>query len=227
MLDESLLRRMMPAAGARLDPHLPYIESALIKGCILTDAGRTPNRLAAFFAQLAHESGEYRYMQEIWGPTPAQQGYEGRADLGNVHPGDGARFKGHGPIQITGRANHRACGQALGLDLEREPTLLTKPQYATASAVWFWRFGNGARIDLNLLADRGWFKTITRVINGGLNGLSDRRLYWDRNRALLGLPMIDLDQEAQVIKDFQRERGLLADGDAGPKTFAALRAAAA
>lgn len=91
--------------------------------------------------------------------------------------------------------------------------------------MWFWTQGNG-KINLNLLADRGWFKTITRVINGGFNGLSDRRQYWDCNRALLGLPPIDLDYEADRIRAFQRERGLTADGVAGPKTFAAVRAAA-
>lgn len=217
MLSEQTLRRMMPAAGARLDAHLPYIVPAMEKGRI-----NTPERIAAFLAQVAHESKEYLFMQELadgWD-------YEGRADLGNVQPGDGPRFKGHGPIQITGRANHRACGRYLGLDLERDPLLLTEPRYGTASAVWFWTQGNG-QIDLNLLADRGWFKTITRVINGGLTGLSDRRQYWDRNRALLGLPLIDLDLEADVIKAFQRERGLTADGVAGPKTFAAVRAAAA
>jgi len=64
------------------------------------------------------------------------------------------------------------------------------------------------------------------VINGGLTGLSDRRQYWDRNRALLGLPPINLDLEAEKIEAFQRERGLGADGVAGPKTFAAVRAAA-
>lgn len=217
MLSEQTLRRMMPAAGARLDAHLPYIVPAMEKGRI-----NTPERIAAFLAQVAHESKEYLFMQELadgWD-------YEGRADLGNVQPGDGPRFKGHGPIQITGRANHRACGRYLGLDLERDPLLLTEPRYGTASAVWFWTQGNG-QIDLNLLADRGWFKTITRVINGGLTGLSDRRQYWDRNRALLGLPLIDLDLEADVIRAFQRERGLTADGVAGPKTFAAVRAAAA
>lgn len=216
MITEQTLRRMMPAAGARLDAHLPYIAPAMEKGRI-----NTSDRIAAFLAQLAHESGEYRWMQELadgWG-------YEGRADLGNVEPGDGPKFKGHGPIQITGRDNHRACGRWLGIDLERDPLLLTEPRYGTAAAVWFWTIGN-KKIDLNLLADRGWFKTITRVINGGLNGLSDRRQYWDRNRALLGLPMIDLDLEADLIKAFQRERGLLADGVAGPKTFAAVRAAA-
>ena len=217
MLSEHTLRRMMPAAGARLDAHLPYIVPAMIKGRI-----NTPDRIAAFLAQLAHESGEFRYMEELADGSA----YEGRADLGNVLPGDGPRFKGHGPIQITGRANHRACGAYLGLDLEANPLLLTRPEYGTASAVWFWTQGNG-RIDLNLLADRGWFKAITKIINGGLTGLSDRRQYWDRNRALLGLPMIDLDREADAIKAFQRERGLTADGVAGPKTFAAVRAAAA
>lgn len=221
MITEQTLRRMMPAAGARLDAHLPYIVPAMIQGGI-----KTPDRIAAFLAQLAHESKEYLYMEEIWGPTPDQLGYEGRADLGNVQPGDGRKFAGHGPIQITGRANHRACGHYLRLDLEADPLLLTRPEYGTASAVWFWTQGNG-KINLNLLADRGWFKTITRVINGGTNGLSDRRQYWDRNRALLGLPMIDLDREADAIKAFQRERGLVADGVAGPKTFAAVRAAAA
>lgn len=217
MLSEHTLRRMMPAAGARLDAHLPYIVPAMEKGRI-----NTPDRIAAFLAQLAHESGEFRYMEELADGSA----YEGRADLGNVLPGDGPRFKGHGPIQITGRANHRACGAYLGLDLEANPLLLTRPEYGTASAVWFWTQGNG-RIDLNLLADRGWFKAITKIINGGLTGLSDRRQYWDRNRALLGLPMIDLDREADAIKAFQRERGLTADGVAGPKTFAAVRAAAA
>lgn len=217
MLSEQTLRQMMPAAGARLDAHMPYIVPAMEKGRI-----NTPDRIAAFLAQLAHESGEYRWMEEIADGTA----YEGRADLGNVRPGDGPKYKGHGPIQITGRLNHRNCGQALGIDVEFDPRLLTLPKYGTAAAVWFWTVGNG-KIDLNLLADRGWFKTITRVINGGLNGLSDRRQYWDRNRALLGLAPINLDLEAEKIEAFQRERGLTADGVAGPKTFAAVRAAAA
>lgn len=213
MLTEQTLRKMLPAAGARLDAHLPYIVPAMIKGDI-----KTPDRIAAFLAQLAHESGEYRYMEELADGSA----YEGRADLGNVLPGDGPRFKGHGPIQITGRSNHRACGWYLGIDLERDPLLLTEPRYGTASAVWFWTIGN-KKIDLNLLADRGWFRAITRVINGGTTGLSDRRFYWDRNRALLGLPMINLDLEAESIKRFQASRGLVADGVAGPRTFAALK----
>ena len=219
MIAELLLRRMMPLAGARLDAHLPFIGPAMEKGGITTS-----DRIAAFMAQLAHESGEYRHMEEIWGPTEDQLGYEGRADLGNVLAGDGIRFTGHGPMQITGRANHRACGRWLGIDAEADPLLLTQPRYGTAAAVWFWTIGNG-KIDLNLLADRGWFKTITRVINGGLNGLSDRRQYWDRNRALLGLSVVDLERESEEIRAFQRARGLVADGVAGARTFAAIRAA--
>lgn len=217
-LTEQQIRQMMPLAGARLDAHLPYINDAMERGGITT-----PDRTAAFLAQLAHESGEYRYMEEL----ASGDDYDQRTDLGNTPEidGDGAVYKGHGPMQVTGKDNHRACGQYLGIDLIANPRLLTLPGYGTASAVWFWTIGN-QKIDLNLLADRGWFKTITRIINGGYNGLSDRRMYWDRNRALLGLPMIDLDGEADRIKAFQRERGLLADGDAGPKTWAALRAAA-
>jgi putative chitinase len=94
MIIEQQFRQMMPHAGSRLDPHWPYIAPALEKGRITT-----PKRIAAFLAQLAHESGEYKHMEEIWGPTEAQRGYEGRPDLGNYFPGDGYKFKGHGPIQ--------------------------------------------------------------------------------------------------------------------------------
>lgn len=216
MLSESLLRKMMPLAGARLDPHLPYIVPAMIKGRI-----DTPDRIAAFLAQVAHESKEYLFMQELAGGWA----YEGRADLGNVEPGDGPKFKGHGPIQITGRANHRACGLYLGVDLEKDPLKLTEPRYGTASAVWFWTAGNG-KIDLNLLADRGWFVAITRIINGGTNGLQDRLTYWARNRDLLGLPRIDQVNEVGEIRKFQRTHGLDDDAVVGRATLAALRAAA-
>ncbi len=201
-------RKMMPNAGSRLDAHLPYIMPALVEGEITT-----PKRIAAFMAQLAHESGEYRYMEEL----ADGEAYEGRLDLGNTEPGDGPKFKGHGPIQITGRANHAACGLALGLDLLNTPRLLTLPEYGTRAAVWFWTTHN-----LNLLADADWFKTMTKTINGGFNGLSDRRQYWDRNRALLGLPYVDLDNEDMRIADFQRQHGLMADGIAGKRTLAAL-----
>ena len=78
-------------------------------------------RVAAFIAQIGHESGQLVYAREIWGPTPAQAKYEGRKDLGNTVPGDGFKYRGRGLIQITGRANYAACGEPLGLDRINQP----------------------------------------------------------------------------------------------------------
>lgn len=213
-LTEQQLRQMMPSAGRRLDAHLPYIAPAMAAAKI-----DTPDRIAAFLAQLAHESGEYRFLEELADGSA----YEGRRDLGNIHPGDGVRFKGHGPIQITGRANHWACGNALGINLIVEPRLICTPPYATASACWFWTTGNG-RGDLNRLADRGWFRAITRIVNGGYTHLDRRVAYWNDNRRLLGLAPIDVALEDAAIRAFQLERGLFVDGDAGRLTLAKLAA---
>lgn len=129
-----------------------------------------PTRVAAFIAQIGHESGQLKYVKEIWGPTKAQAKYEGRADLGNTVKGDGSKFRGRGLIQITGRANYEACGEALALDLINHPELLEKPQHACMSAAWFW-----ASRGLSTLADAGKFDTITNRINGGQNGAADRQ----------------------------------------------------
>jgi putative chitinase len=137
-------------------------------------------RAAAFIAQIGHESGQLRYVREIWGPTAAQRGYEGRDDLGNSVPGDGRKYCGRGLIQITGRANYAKCGDALGLDLISHPELLELPQHAAMSAAWFWK-----QKGLNDLADRDQFNTITRRINGGLNGLADRLALWEKARNVL------------------------------------------
>lgn len=208
LITEQQLRQMMPNAGRRLDAHLPYIAPALERAAI-----NTPERMAAFMAQLAHESGEFRYLEELADGSD----YEGRPDLGNTEPGDGVKFKGHGPIQITGRMNHAACGLALGVDLIAEPRLICTPNYGTASACWFWNSRH-----LSPIADRAWFRAITRIINGGYNGMADRLQYWERNRAVLGLEPVDTSGELEAIKKFQSDRGLGADGVIGPKTLAAL-----
>jgi putative chitinase len=129
-------------------------------------------RLAHFMAQLVHESGSFKYMEEIWGPTPAQRRYEGRADLGNTQPGDGFRFKGRGPIQLTGRANYRVFGRKIGVDLERHPEIAAVPSVGLWTALEYWKDRN-----LNSLADRDDVETITRRINGGLNGFADRKAH--------------------------------------------------
>ena len=90
--------------------------------------------------------------------------------MGNTAPGDGWKYRGRGLIQITGKNNYRACGEALGLDLIAQSELLEKPQHACMSAAWFW-----ASRGLNTLADAGKFDTITARINGGQNGAADRR----------------------------------------------------
>lgn len=133
----------------------------------------TPIRQAAFIAQVGHESAGFAYTREIWGPTAAQLKYEGRADLGNTQKGDGSTYRGRGLIQITGRANYAGAGAALGIDLVRNPQWLESADLAARSAGWFWKDR-----DCNALADRGDFVGLTRKINGGTNGLSDRQMRW-------------------------------------------------
>lgn len=130
----------------------------------------SPLRLSHFMAQIGHESGSFRYMEEIWGPTDAQRGYEGRADLGNTQPGDGKCFMGRGPIQCTGRANYRRFGRIIGIDIEASPELAAHPSIGLHLALAYWRDRK-----LNEFADRDDIEAITRRINGGLNGLADRR----------------------------------------------------
>lgn len=142
------------------------------------EIGLTPIRVAMFIAQLAHESGEFRYVREL----ASGEAYEGRLDLGNTEPGDGVRFKGRGLIQITGRTNYTYCGEALNLDLLNYPELLEEPMHAARSAGWYWHSRG-----LNEIADTGDFIKITRRINGGTNGLADRMKYFDRARRVFGL----------------------------------------
>lgn len=135
-----------------------------------------PLRLAHFIAQLAHESGSFKYMEEI----ASGAAYEGRKDLGNTQPGDGVLFKGHGPIQITGRANHRYFGRKIGINLERYPKLAANPSIGLHLACAYW-----ADRKLNALADNDDVEAITRKINGGLNGLADRKAQLAKAKALI------------------------------------------
>ena len=128
-------------------------------------------RIAAFLAQIGHESGSLVYSKELGGPSYFAK-YDGRKDLGNTEPGDGARFAGRGLIQVTGRANYLKASQALFGDdrLLRKPDLLEVPDWAAKSAVWY-----GTTRNLNALADADRFTDITKAINGGTNGLEDRK----------------------------------------------------
>ena len=179
MISLAELQRIMPKAGDKALIFLSPLNLAMKEFDI-----DNPARQAAFLAQIAHESGQLRWTREIWGPTEQQKKYEppGRlaADLGNCEEGDGFKFRGRGLIQITGRANYRACGGALGMDLITLPWLLEQPVPASRSAGWFWKTHG-----LNELADKGDFKLLTKRINGGFNGYADRLALFNRAQQVL------------------------------------------
>jgi putative chitinase len=158
----SALFRKLGASNARAE------ELALAANVHMRTYGILDNslRFIHFMAQLTHESGNFRYMEEI----ASGKAYEGRKDLGNIHAGDGVRFKGRGPIQLTGRANYRRYGQQLGIDLENNPEIVALPSMGLMVACKFWS-DNG----LNALADKDDMVAVTRRINGGTNGLEDRK----------------------------------------------------
>ena len=166
---QSIMPRLRPQRNRE---YLPFLLAAMSEFAIRSSA-----RAAAFLAQLAHESGELKYFEEL----ASGAAYEGRSDLGNTQPGDGVRYKGRGPIQLTGRANYRAAGRALGLDLEGTPALAATPEVGFRVAAWYW----GSR-NLNAQADAGNFDAITRAINGGYNGKASRDAYYRRALQVLG-----------------------------------------
>ena len=186
MLTTSLLMKVYGCNASKAELWLPHFESATrFAG---TDADQ--NRLACFLAQIGHESGRLRYTREIWGPTSQQLRYEYGTPLartlGNFQPGDGRRYMGRGLIQITGRMNYRIAtarmravveeeysqeGSPIEVpDFEASPADLERPLWAAMSAALYWR-----QRDLNSFADRHDFVTLTRRINGGINGLADRQ----------------------------------------------------
>jgi putative chitinase len=165
MITKEILLKIMPNAK-NVDIILPF----LLEGFKIYNIN-TKLRENHFLAQVAHESGEFRYLKEL----ASGVAYEGRKDLGNIYPGDGVRHKGRGLIQITGRANYAAISKDLGVDFIKDPVLLESPHYAALSACWFWNSRN-----LNKYADLDDFLKITKLINGGTNGLDDRKKYLDR-----------------------------------------------
>ena len=134
------------------------------------------SRFMHFMAQVLHESGHFRYMEEI----ASGSAYEGRKDLGNVCKGDGCRYKGRGPIQLTGRHNYKLYGQALGFDFEKHPEIVAVPSVGLLVACKFW-----SDHGLNTLADQNKIELITKKINGGLNGFEDRKMLFEKMRKLL------------------------------------------
>ena len=164
----------------------------------------TPVRMAAFLAQLAHESGSLHYVREI----ASGKAYDGRVDLGNTKPEainaaaargttPGPFYRGRGLIQVTGYDNFAACSQVLFNDREvltNHPEILERTLFACLSAAWFW-WSRG----LNAYADAGLFEKITRRINGGLNGQADREWFWKRAKRALYMDLPTPAVEAPVF----------------------------
>jgi putative chitinase len=187
-----------------------------------------PHRLAHYLAQLGHESGNYKYDEEI----ASGAAYEGRKDLGNTQPGDGKRFKGRAGIQMTGRANYREFTKwvrknidANAPDFEASPELVNTDPWEGLVPIWYW-----STRKLNKLADENDLETITLRINGGKNGLSDRIAKYVRAALVLaGYGPTDV----LAFQTWAQQQGLLPqgkdqlDGDPGPKTRSALHMALA
>lgn len=181
-LTPELLRQLMPSAR---------ISDCRLFAKPLGDAMaryeiNTPQRIAAFIAQIGHESGSLRYTEEL----ASGNAYDTRTDLGNSPEvdGDGALYKGRGLIMVTGRANYAELSKALAYDFVQNPKALALPGAASHSAAWWWH-----KRGLNEIADkpdswsgnRGKYKNldpftyITVVINGGLTHIEDRRTRWE------------------------------------------------
>lgn len=193
-ITEQQLLQILPNAGRQAGVFVPALNTAMNRYGIVGT-----RRAAAFIAQVGHESGQLTRMVEnlnysadglmkTWpsrfdsvrataaARNPEQIAnivYAGR--MGNTVPGDGWKYRGRGLIQVTGKTNYAACGEALGLDLISQPEMLEQPQYAAMSAAWFWS-ANG----LNTLADSGDLTRITQRINGGTNGMADRQALYDK-----------------------------------------------
>ena len=147
----------------------------------------TPLRIAHFMAQAAAETGYFRYLKELWGPTDAQKRYEGRADLGNTIPGDGFRFRGRGIFQITGRDNYERYGKRLGIDLACNPDFAAQPDTALQIACLYWDDHK-----LNLYADADNILAVSNGINRGNpasvrepNGFAARKAALAKAKAVL------------------------------------------
>lgn len=163
---ESLKKIMPNATEANCRKFIEPLNKAMVKYKINTDL-----RQCHFIAQLAHESGSFRYTEEL----ASGEAYENRKDLGNTSPGDGKKFKGRGLIQLTGRSNYQKYGEYIGVDLTLNPEqVATDPILGVDVAGWFWTIRK-----LNLLADKDDLKAITKKINGGYNGLADREKYYN------------------------------------------------
>lgn len=235
MITKELLKQLAPLSKDKIITDLEkYFDKWLSKSSI-----NTYLRVCHFLAQCGHESDQFKTLEEY----ASGSAYEGRKDLGNTKPGDGKRFKGRGIIQLTGRANYTEAGKALGLDLVGNPELAEDPEVSVRTAIWFWE-----NKKLNQFADKDDVTTITKRINGGLNGFDDRKSKLATAKKVLknfdfstfGKAKEEVKQDtlnivvakkgdnSDYVKDLQQmliNKGfkIVADGNFGPKTEEAVK----
>lgn len=214
VLNHPDLAQVLQKAGASEGDALTYAPSLLETANVYRI--NTPLRLAHWLAQLMHESGNLKYSEEL----ASGAAYEGNRGLGNNKPGDGKRFKGRGLIQLTGRYNYtRYSRHSNDPALLNEPERLARFPLSVDSAGWFWCHGTAQ--DLNHIADKDNITLITKLINGGYNGLRNRK-------ALLARIEPELDRIGTLrVQNALNRLGvyptLVEDGDLGGRTLSVIR----
>lgn len=172
------LKAIMPQATAgNIKKYLPWLNAWMPKYGITT-----PERVRHFIAQVAHESAQFLYNKELASGEAYDTG-KLAARLGNTpaDDDDGRKYKGRGLIQITGSFNYKAIAKDWGIDTFSNPELLETPENSVRSACWFW-WKNG----LNLKVDGGYsVKAVTVIVNGGTNGLEERKLFYERAKTAI------------------------------------------
>ena len=237
MITKQQLKQIAPNAKDEiLDPLVGYLNVYLPKYEV-----NTYLRICHFLAQAAHEAASFRTLREY----ASGSAYEGRKDLGNVKPGDGVRYKGRGIFQLTGRANYKRIGELIKMDLENNPELAASPEVSVLTALEYWKSRN-----LTIYADRDDVETITRRINGGLNGFDDRKKYLARAKQIIPkdikftevanpppspanpitppIVVAKIGDTSPYVADLQNmliRKGykITADGEFGPKTEVAVK----
>lgn len=237
IIDEAFLTRVSPRfRGEKAAAQFEIINqiAPVFQAIIARYQIETRLRTAHFLAQILHESAGLRTTEEF----ASGAAYEGRLSLGNTEPGDGRRFKGRGLLQLTGRANYKRLGQQLDVDLVADPKRAAEPELSLIIACEYWK-----QHKINSKADRDDLQAVTRAINGGLNGLADRRRYlskvkheWDRSSTLsagkkppAGMLYLRRGSKGKAVAKLQRQlvsKGfhIAVDGDFGPATDQAVRA---
>lgn len=218
----------------------PVLQSTLESYAI-----KTPLRIAHFLAQTCLESDGFSTTVEY----SDGRYLEGRKDLGNIHTGDGPRYKGRGLLQLTGRSNYRNVGKALDIDLEDHPELAADPVLSLRIACEYWK-----RRKINTLCDRDDVVAVTRAVQGGDGHLKERIGYLAKAKAALAGKItppvlrrgsfggavatlqtmlvkvgfdLAIDQDfgpatEAAVKRFQQDHNLEIDGIVGPATWNAL-----